>query len=262
MPRVDVGGTTLHYEIRGSGEPIVLIHGLGSYTGDWDGQADALSDQFRVITIDLRGHGESDKPAGPYTVPMFAADVAGLIRALAVAPAHVVGLSLGGAVAFQLAVDQPALVRTLTIVNSGPSFVASWKIRLALLIRIFMLKAFGLKKLGQTIAARLFPKPEQEHLRRAFVDHVATNDPRAYEASTRAVVGWTIEERLGEIRCPVLVISGDRDYTPVSMKEAYVGKLPNARLEIMADAGHACTIEKPGEFNALLRRFLLTAATR
>ena len=256
MPRINVSGVGLYYESRGSGEPIVFIHGLGSYTGDWQAQVDALSDRFRVVTVDLRGHGQSDKPAGPYSVPMFASDLAGLIRALDLGPAHIVGLSLGGAVAFQFAVDSPSLVRTLTIVNSGPSFVVSWKIRLALFIRIFMLKVFGLKKLGETIAARLFPKPEQEAMRRAFVEHLATNDPRAYEASTRAVAGWTVEDKLGAITCPVLVISGDRDYTPVSMKEAYVRKLPDARLEVMADAGHACSIERPEAFNALIRRFV------
>ena len=256
MPAIDVGGTNIYYETRGSGEPIVLIHGLGSHAGDWRGQTDGLSSAFRVIAIDLRGHGQSDKPAGPYSVPLFARDVACVLRALQLGPAHIVGLSLGGAVAFQLAVDEPALVRTLTIVNSGPSFTASWKIRLALGIRLFMLKVFGLRTLASTIASRLFPKPEQEALRRDFVEHVTTNDVRAYEASTRAVVGWSVEDRLARITCPVLVISGDRDYTPVALKEAYVRKMPNARLEVMTDAGHACTIEKPEEFNALVRSFL------
>ncbi len=261
MPRLDVGGVTLYYESRGSGDPIVFIHGLGSYTGDWQGQVDALSDAFRVVTLDLRGHGQSDKPPGPYFVPLFAADVAKLMRALDLGPAHVVGLSLGGAVAFQLALDAPSLVRTLAIVNSGPSFVVSWKIRVALFIRIFMLKTFGLRKLAETIAGRLFPKPQHEALRRAFVDHMITNDPRAYEASTRAVVGWTVEDQLAAIRCPVLVLSGDRDYTPVAMKEAYVQKLPDARLEVLVDAGHACSIERPEAFNAIIRQFLLRASS-
>ncbi len=260
MPRVAASGIGLHYDTHGAGEPIVFIHGLGSYAGDWQPQVDGLSSEFLVVTVDLRGHGRSDKPAGPYSVPMFASDVAQVMRALNLPPAHVVGLSLGGAVAFQLALDAPPLVRTLTIVNSGPSFVANWKIRLALAIRLLMLKVFGLPKLAATIAGRLFPKPEQEPLRRAFIAHVATNDPRAYEASTRAVVGWTVEDRLGEVTVPVLVISGDRDYTPVAMKEAYVRKLPDGRLEVMTDAGHACSLEEPEAFNALVRRFVKSHA--
>jgi pimeloyl-ACP methyl ester carboxylesterase len=106
------------------------------------------------------------------------------------------------------------------------------------------------------IVKRLFPKPDQEALRRRFLEHYVRNDRRAYEASTRALVGWTVADRLGEIRCPVLVISGDRDYTPVAAKQPYVAALPNAQLAVVADAGHACTIERPDEVNRIIREFL------
>jgi pimeloyl-ACP methyl ester carboxylesterase len=257
MPTVRTpDGVDLSYTIDGTGDPVVLIHGLGSFVGDWQAQIDALSRGFQVIAIDLRGHGDSAKPPGPYSVPLFASDVAAVIRALRLGPAHVVGLSLGGAVAFQLAVDEPALVRSLAIVNSGPSFVmTSLRLRLAILLRLFVLKTFGLEALGKMIVRRLFPKPDQDALRRAFLKHYVRNDRRAYEASTRALVGWTVAERLGDIRCPVLVVSGDRDYTPVAAKKPYVAALPNARLVVIEDAGHACTIERPAEVNRLLREF-------
>src|SRR5439155_12833482 len=93
----------------------------GSSKRDWEPQVAELAKTYRVITVDLRGHGQSDKPAGPYTIPEFAADVAGLLESLHASPAHIVGLSLGGGVAFQLAVNYPALLKSLTIVNSGPS---------------------------------------------------------------------------------------------------------------------------------------------
>lgn len=258
MPRIAVGPIELHYESAGAGDAVVLIHGLGSHVGDWRPQVDALSDIFRVIAVDLRGHGRSDKPAGPYSIPAFSADIAALIRSLDVGPAHVVGLSLGGAVAFQLAVTEQTLVRSLVIVNSGPSFVVNRQIRVALFLRLFVLKVAGLKGLGNMITKRLFPKAEQEPLRRAFLEHFVTNDPRAYAASTRSLVGWTVAEELSRITCPVLVISGDRDYTPVSAKEAYVATLPNARLAVIGDAGHACTIEQPDEVNRVLRAFLIS----
>jgi 3-oxoadipate enol-lactonase len=260
MSAITAGGVDIYYESAGTGAAIVLIHGLGSYVGDWRAQVDALSRRYRVVSIDLRGHGRSGKPAGPYSVGDFASDVAAVIRAERCDPAHVVGLSLGGAVAFQLAVDEPALVRTLTIINSGPSFVvASLRLRLAIALRLFVLKVFGLKTLGQMIVKRLFPKPEQEPLRRAFLAHYLTNDRRAYEASTRAVVGWSVADRLPAIACPVLVISGDRDYTPVSAKEAYVRTLRNARLVVIEDAGHACTIERPADVNRAIAEFIATA---
>lgn len=255
MPMMTVGRVALYYESTGAGDAVVLIHGLGSHVGDWKRQIDALSDTFRVIAVDLRGHGRSDKPAGPYSIPEFSADIEMLIRSLNVGPAHVVGLSLGGAVAFQLAVDAPSLVRSLVIINSGPSFVVNRQIRLALFVRLFLLRVAGLKGLGGMITKRLFPKAEQEPLRRAFLDHFVTNDKRAYESSTRAAVGWTVDDKLSGIGCPVLVVSGDRDYTPVSAKEQYMAKLPNARLAVIGDAGHACTLEQPDEVNRVLRTF-------
>jgi pimeloyl-ACP methyl ester carboxylesterase len=261
MPTVRTSdGVNISYETSGAGDPVVLIHGLGSFVGDWQAQTDALAREFQVVAIDLRGHGESDKPPGPYSVPLFASDVGAVIRALRLGPSHVVGLSLGGAVAFQLAVDQPALVRSLTIINSGPAFVmSSLQLRFAIFLRLFVLKTFGLKALGRMIVKRLFPKPGQEPLRQRFLDHYVHNDPVAYEASTRALVGWTVADRLGTIGCPVLVISGDRDYTPVAAKEPYVAALPDARLVVVPDAGHACTIERPAEVNGIIRDFLAAA---
>src|SRR5690349_9844570 len=121
MPTVQVNSIRLYYEIHGTGQPLVFIHGLGSSTRDWEAQVPEFSKSYQVVTFDLRGHGRSGKPAGPYSMAMFSADLADLLETLDIAAAHVVGLSLGGAIAFQFALDDPARVRTLTIVNSGPT---------------------------------------------------------------------------------------------------------------------------------------------
>ena len=103
----------IYYEIHGKGTPLVLIHGLGSSTLDWEGQVGFCSKDFETVTIDLRGHGKSGKPPGPYSVPLFASDTAKLIQFLNLPPAHVAGISMGGMVAFQLALDVPKLVKSL-----------------------------------------------------------------------------------------------------------------------------------------------------
>jgi len=263
MAVITANGVEMYYEDAGIGDPIVLVHGLGSYSGDWRPQIDALSRRYRVIALDLRGHGRSEKPPGPYSIAAFAADVASLIRSVHAAPAHVVGLSLGGAVAFQLAVDEPALVRSLTIVSSGPTFNgSSLRLRLMIVMRLFLLKTFGLPTLGRTIVKRLFPLPDQAPLRQAFLAHFVTNDPRAYEASTRALVGWSVADRLATIACPVLVISGDRDYTTVDAKRPYVAALPNARLVVIENGGHACTLDQPAAVNRALAEFLASVTAR
>lgn len=255
--RVRVGDIELHYERYGSGEPVLLLHGLGSSTLDWEPQITAFSQQYQVVAVDFRGHGQSDKPAGPYSIARFAADIANLISKLGLGPMHVVGISMGGMVAFQLAVDAPEHVRSLVIINSGPEFPShTIKAKLVIQSRLLMLKFMGMRRLGTAIAKRLFPKPEHESLRHMFVDRFSSNDPRAYENSVRAIARFSVADRLDQIRCPVLVVSSDRDYTPVSAKQAYLPQLASAKLIVIRDAGHACTLDQPDQVNAALLDFM------
>ena len=120
MSTVKVNDITLYYEQYGQGQTLVFIHGLGSSARDWEFQVAPLAEHYQVIIFDLRGHGRSDKPAGPYSMSLFAADTAALLRALDSEAAYIVGLSLGGGIALQLAVDTPSMVRKLVVVNSGP----------------------------------------------------------------------------------------------------------------------------------------------
>ncbi len=257
MPRLQLKDISLYYEVAGEGDPVVFIHGLGSSTRDWEYQVPFFAQRFRVIVFDVRGHGRSDKPPGPYSVPMFAQDTAALIRALEAAPAHVVGISMGGMIAFQLAVDEPELVRSLVVVNSGPEVVArTLQERLQILQRFLIVRLLGMRKMGEVLSKRLFPNPDQAQLRKIFVERWAENDPRAYREAMRALVGWSVADRLSEIRCPTLVIASDQDYTPVSAKEAYVSRIPNARLVVIPNAHHAVTVERPEAFNQILLDFL------
>ena len=254
---VRCNGAELAVDIEGDGEPVLLVHGLGSHRGDWHPQVAALRSRHRIVAYDLRGHGESSVPADGYDVPQHAADAAALITALALGPVHVVGLSLGGMIGFQLAVDRPDLVRSLTIINSGPDVIGrTMKERFQLRLRLILARLLGPRGLGKLLAPRLFPKPEHAQLRRDFAEHMATNDRDAYLRTTRAVIGWSVAHRLGEIGCPVLVVAGDRDYTPVARKEAYVTKLRRGTLVVMRDSGHAAPLERPDELNAELLRFL------
>ena len=118
MPYLPVDDTRLYYDERGEGPPLLLVHGLGSSSRDWFEQVSHFADRYRVLRIDLRGHGRSERPPGPYHIAQFARDVAVGLRRLNAAPAHVVGLSMGGMVALELAASAPALVRSLVITNS------------------------------------------------------------------------------------------------------------------------------------------------
>jgi pimeloyl-ACP methyl ester carboxylesterase len=251
MPSIQLSGTRLAFQATGSGEPVVLIHGLGSSGRDWEAQVAALARAFRVITVDLRGHGGSDRPKGPYSIAEFAGDVARLLASLAVDAAHVVGISMGGAVAFQLAVDHPQRVRSLVIVNSAPEMIVrTLAQKLAIWQRRLIVRLFGLPRLGALLAARLFPDAAAP--RAAFAQRFAGNSRHAYLASLNALVGWSVADRLDAILCPTLVVASDQDYTPVALKEDYVARLRNARLVVIPDSRHAVPMERPEAFNRVL----------
>ena len=257
MASVHLGDIDTSYELNGAGDPVVLIHGLGSSARDWEQQVPALADRYRVLTYDVRGHGRTSKPRGPYSVAQFANDLALLLERLDHRPAHVVGISMGGMIAFQLAVDRSDLVRSLVILNSGPALVPSTLAEhLAVWSRIAIAKARGPGAMGGVLAPRLFPSPDQEPLRRQFVERWAENDQAAYYSALRAIIGWSVRDRIGGIRCPVLVVAAEHDYTPVSAKEAYLPLIPGAKLEVIADSRHATPVERPEAFNAVLRDFL------
>ena len=189
---------------------------------------------------------------------MFAADTAGLLKSLDVKSAHVVGLSLGGGIAFQLAIDFPALVKTMVIVNSAPEMVVrTFKDRVRVWQRFAIVRLLGMRKMGEVLSKRLFPKNEHETLRELFVESWAKNDSRAYQAAMRAMVGWSVTDKLGSIKCPALIITADQDYTSVALKEEYTKLLPNAQLVVIPDAHHATPVEQPDLFNTVLMDFIV-----
>ncbi len=120
MPKLRIHDIDIYYEVTGQRTPLALIHGLGSSTRDWERQVPVFSERYQVITFDVRGHGQSAKPPGPYSIALFASDTVELVRALGIGPAHVVGISMGGMIAFQLAVDAPQRIKSL---GYFPSFV-------------------------------------------------------------------------------------------------------------------------------------------
>jgi pimeloyl-ACP methyl ester carboxylesterase len=257
MPIVGVGDIDLYYEELGEGEPVLFLHGLGSSGGGWPFQRQAFADRYRVILADLRGHGRSSRLPGPYSIPMFANDVVGLLDALGIDSVHVVGLSLGGMVGFQLAVDHPSRLRSLTVVNAGPDMVPhTFKARWEIWKRLLLVKLLSMEKIAEVIGGRVFPEPDQAGYRELFREGFLANDKTSYVAATKALVGWSVADRLDEIACPVLVVAGEHDYTPVSAKERYLARIPNARLVVVENSHHATPIDQADRFNSEVLAFL------
>ena len=261
MPTILVNEIELYYEVTGAGEPLLLIHGHGSSTQDWQFQVDYFMKKFQVLTFDVRGCGRSSKPRGPYNIRLFAEDTAALLQKLNVAPVHAAGISMGGMIALELVLGFPQLVKSLVLVNSYPEMrVETWSERMMVWRRFLLLDLLGVRRTGIVLSKILFIKPEQEDLRRMLVEHWARNDRRAYRESLKAIVNWDVETRLGEIQCPVLVVASDEDYLPLEEKRAYAAKIPNAKLAVIEDARHAVTAERPEQFNRIVDEFLADTA--
>jgi len=258
MPFLTANNIRLYYESTGQGEPLLLLHGLGSSAADWLLQVPAFSPHYRVITLDGRGHGQSDKPPGPYSIQLFAQDIAALLDRLTIPSAHVLGLSLGGCVAQQLALDYPDIVKSLVLVNTFSRLrMTTLQARLRGLIRFPLLWFFPMETTARYIARALFPKPEQKMLYDLAVQRMAQNDKRAYRDSIWAIMRFDSSAQLGRVRCPTLIVAGDRDTTvPLALKHELQALLPGSILRVIADSGHATPIDQPEEFNRVVLEFL------
>jgi pimeloyl-ACP methyl ester carboxylesterase len=254
------GDVAIAYGEAGRGPPLLFLHGLGGSGADWAPLVERFRGSHRVLTPDARGSGQTRDllhPQGPFTIAQLAADLAALLGQLDAQPAHVVGWSLGGMIGLQLAADRPALVRSLTVVNSGPDWRPKTPLqRTALRLRGAVTGLLPPGLMARPIAARLFPKPEQAALRRDYVARIGRNDKGAYAALLEAIVGWSVLDRLGAMTMPVLCVASDGDYTSVASKEEWVRALPNGRLAVVPDARHALPLEAPEKLGVVLDGFL------
>lgn len=257
MPQISCNSINLYYETYGEGSPLLFIHGLGSSTADWQAQIDYFSKNYKVITLDLRGHGQSDKPLGNYNITLFADDVACLIKELNIQPVNIAGISLGGMIAMQLAVNNPELLKSLIVVNSPSEFLQNtFKARFQIFLRFFIVKVMGMRRMGKVLAGKLFPKPEHEKIRNDMAERWAQNNPKTYWQSTKALLNWTIVEHLDKINCPALIIGAEFDYFPVRDKELLASRIKNAKLKIIKDSRHGTPLDQTEIFNNTVEDFL------
>lgn len=247
----------LHYLDEGKGEVVVLLHGLGSRASDWGRQIDALAGKYRVVAPDLRGHGDSPVPPRPWRIADFADDVLRLLDRLGVNRAHVIGFSLGGMVALEIASRAPTRLSTLCIINAAPlSGPRPFALRFAYWTRRFVIQLLGLGALGRMIGRKLFPRPEQRELAKRFAAQLERMPKSQYLASLDALYRWDLELDYGAFKVPTLVLAADNDYTPVQLKRDFAMKLPHGRLEVIADSRHASPLDQAERVNASLLAFL------
>ncbi|MFC5949297.1 alpha/beta fold hydrolase [Pseudonocardia lutea] len=261
MPITPCGAVQVHHEERGSGPSVVWIPGTGLHGSSWAPQTEHFGERYRCLAVDLRGAG-SDGPLDGLTVAALAADVAAWMDAIEVGPAVVVGLSLGSAVAQELALARPELVRGLGLVATWSSTAREHHIRRHFESRLYALEKGPLDVFAQfafwmSAPAVVDREPELQRRVEALLGEHTSRNPPGTAAHFRADLTHETRDRLGTISCPALVVHGDQDLITLPWyNRAVADAVPGARLETVADAGHLVWLERPHELNALLDPFL------
>jgi 3-oxoadipate enol-lactonase len=267
MPNLDLpNGVSLHYLESGApgAEIVFLLHGLGATCESWALQIPALeSHGFSVLAPDARGFGRSSYPGGSTSIAEMSADFAALLEHLQTGPVVVVGISMGGTHALQLAISHPELVRKLVLVNTfshlRPSRLNDW---IYFALRFLLVHTVGLHIQARSVTYRLFPHPEQEIFRQALIEQIMQANPAGYRAAMRALAGFNADPYLAEIRCPTLIITSTDDTTVnPSLQRKLAQGIPNALQILIPQAGHAVIVDQAAQFNKILLAFLQDSLT-
>jgi pimeloyl-ACP methyl ester carboxylesterase len=246
----------LHYLERGAGEPVVLIHGLGSSGADWAFQVPALEAGYRVLLPDLPGCGYSAGLAPGYTIADLAAALWRWVDGLGIENPNLVGFSMGGAVGLEMALQRPAAVPRLALINSLASYrVDHWTKWCKAHIDAALVRLLGIERTAQLIAARLFPDPRQAAMRERAAVVIGSVPASTYLSMAKVLERWSARERLAGLRCRSLLIAAEYDYTPLAEKLKLAAHL-GADCIVVRESRHGTPFDAIGITNAALLAFL------
>ena len=253
-----VNGTSLYYELKGEGRPIVLVHGGNLDCRMWDPQFDKYARAFKVLRYDVRGFGRSSDPGQPFS---SVEDLKGVMQALAIGRASVVGLSLGGRIALDFALTYPAMVESLVLAAPGLSgfqWPPESAARMAKIIDAATSE-------GPDAAMELWlqdpymaPAMENPDLARR-IRRIAMDNTKLWSKppTPETIPAPPASDRLASVRAPTLVIVGSRDVPEIQkIVEMLAAGIPGARRVVIAGAGHLVNMEKPAAFDAAVLNFL------
>jgi pimeloyl-ACP methyl ester carboxylesterase len=241
MPTIDRDGTKIHYEVHGSGPPLILTHGYSSTSAMWQGQIEALAKRHRLIVWDMRGHGQSDYPDDPsaYSEALTVGDIAALLDEVGAAKAIVGGLSLGGYMSLAFYRAHPERVSALLIIDTGPGFKKddareAWNKRAHDTADRFEHHGLDVLKSASRERSSVSHR-DASGLARAARGMLTQRDARVIEL-------------LPEIKVPSLVVVGADDTPFLAASDYMAAKIPGAKKAVIPAAGHAVNIDQPQAF--------------
>jgi pimeloyl-ACP methyl ester carboxylesterase len=263
MPKVKANGITMNYESQGSGEPLILIPYLAADNACYAFQVADYASHFTCISLDPRGAGESDKPAGTWSTELFADDVASFMQAIGVEKAHVSGVSLGAAIGLWLAAKHPERVKTLSIHSAWPKSDPFLKV----VVGGWQTIAKGLDSVQEMIIQGIFPfcftpelyaaKPEYIDQLAAFVKSRPKQPLDAFLRQSDAVIAHDALSQLDKIKAPTQITFGQHDMvTSTRFVEPLTSGIKNSDLVIFEMCAHAAIYERVSEFNEKTLEFL------
>jgi 3-oxoadipate enol-lactonase len=255
MSRIHSNGIDVYYEIHGTGEPLILIAGLGYDLWMWHKMIPRLAEHVQVVAFDNRGVGQSDKPAGPYSAQLLADDTAGLMKALGLERATIMGHSMGGFIAQALVLSRPELVDKLVLSATnfgGPNHIPVTPEALAVLTDVSGDPIERLKR-GILISCRTDFEQDHPEIVREWLEHRTRHplDPAAYQAQLAIGLGLIpaencFEGRLQSIQAPTLILFGEHDQVvPPGNAELLAREIPHSMVRILPNAGHFYPLDAP-----------------
>ena len=262
MPLCHLPQGELFYREKGNGEPLVFVNGLAGDHLYWLGQLRTFSKRYRCLAVDNRDAGQSISAAQPYTIQDMAADLAGLLSHLHLPPANIVGLSMGGMIAQELALAAPSLVKSLVLVSTLGR-ADDWfrgTLKAFELIREHVRDSAGFfdAVMPWWVSHQFFENSARTSWLRWLLQHNPHNQQvDGFRRQLNAIRKHDALERLGQIGCPVLILAGEDDgIVPSRYSQQLRSVIPQAHLVAIAGAGHALPIENPSRFTTEVSRFL------
>jgi pimeloyl-ACP methyl ester carboxylesterase len=249
MPTIDRDGTKIHYEVHGSGPPLILTHGYSSTSAMWQGQIEALAKRHQLIVWDMRGHGQSDYPDDPaaYSEALTVGDIAALLDQVGATKAIVGGLSLGGYMSLAFYRAHPERVSALLIIDTGPGFKKddareAWNKRALDTAERFEQHGLDVLKSASRERSSVSHR-DASGLARAARGMLTQRDARVIEL-------------LPKIKVPSLVVVGADDTPFLAASDYMAAKIPGAQKAVIPAAGHAVNIDQPQAFIDAVMPFL------
>ena len=262
MDRARINGVELAYELRGRGAPIVMIHGAQGDQSMFAGLAAAFAEKYRVLTFDQRGSGLSEKPDVPYSMAMLADDTGALMDHLGMSPAHVIGVSMGGMIAQELALRHPDKVRSLVLGCTTPGGPKAVRVGGGALTNAYSTQPMTAEERGKALAEAAFSKGYLAQHPEIITSMIESRrqrpiDSAAFARRMKAAADHDTYDRLPQIHSPTLVIAGKDDALIAWENSQLIAEsIKGSRLVILEPAGHCFWLEQPAQTHEAIARFL------